>query len=286
MLHLFQSFTVVPLEMRGWFYIAGAAALLLMLGGSIDRMHIWVMGKSERRGPLVGAGLGRLLWLSLTGLFGPDCLFARRVFARSRWRGGMVMAFVWSSIALALAAGLSAIFYFVNLALPAGLMRWADPVLDLAGLLLLLGLMAALGRRYLFRPDRWISVSADGLLLILFTLAVVSGLAMEGARLVGSEAAALARWPVGTGFAALLGLVNREAGFWAAWYPALYLAHAGSGLALIAYLPFSKLFHLFASQITTYAASRPRPTRSLQEVSRRGTTREGREGMEHHENAS
>lgn len=63
-------------------------------------------------------------------------------------------------------------------------MRWADPVLDLAGLLLRLGLLAATGRRCLFSPQCWLSVRADGVLPILFRLIVLSGLLMEGARLV------------------------------------------------------------------------------------------------------
>lgn len=262
MLQLFQSFTVVPPALRGWFYVAGLAALLLSLAGFAERVRIWGLARPEKRGPLAGAGLGRLLWLSATKLFGPDCLFARRVFARSRWRGWMVIAFVWSSVALALASLASALTYLTNRAAPAGLLRWADPVLDLAGLLLLLGLLAALGRRYLFPPARWISVRADGLLLVLFLLAVLSGFLMEGSRLVGAPAEALApgsrglgRWPVGVAFAALFQWIDDRAEFWAGWYPAVYLLHAGAGLALLAYLPFSKLFHLFAAQITTFAAA-------------------------------
>lgn len=255
MLELFQSFTIVPVELRPWFYFAGLAVLLLAVGGMWSRIRIWGLGEVEKRGPLAGAGVGRLTWLSLTKLFTTDCLFARRVFERSRWRGLMVMAFVWSSIAFILAVDLSAIFYFAGRAIPGDLVLGANPILDVAGLLLMLGLLAALVRHFFFRPERWISVTADGALLILFTLTVISGMLMEGARLVGSEATVLAQWPVGAMFAVMLRLVNSQVAFWAQWYPAIYLIHAGAGFALVAYLPFSNLFHLFATQITTYAAS-------------------------------
>ena len=43
---------------------------------------------------------------------------------------------------------------------------------------------------------------------------------------------------------------------WDRLYPALYLIHAGSGFGLVAYLPFSKLIHVFASQITTFASGK------------------------------
>ena len=253
---LFQSFSVIPSPWRVPFYAAGILAVLLALGGTWARVRLWGMGRKDGRGPLADAGLGHLIWLSLTKLFSTDCLFARRVFVRSRWRGWMVIAFVWGSLALAAAVFLSTGFYLLNRAMPAGLDQWASPVLDAAGLILLLGLLAALARRYLFPPQRWISVSADGALLILFTLVVSSGLLLEGLRLAGSGWEAGLRWPVGASLGAALNWLNRQPEFWERLYLATYLAHAGFGFSLVAYLPFSKLFHLFAAQITTFAARR------------------------------
>jgi nitrate reductase gamma subunit len=251
---LFQSLGVIPPPWRVPLYVAGALAVLVALGGTWARMRLWGLGRHDGRGPLADASLGRLAWLSLTKLFALDCLFARRVFARSRWRGWMVITFVWGSLALAGAVLLSAGFYIANRAMPAALDRWAAPVLDAAGLILLLGLLAALGRRYLFPPQRWISVSADGMLLILFTLVVLSGLLLEGVRLVGSGWEAALRWPVGTSLGAALNWLNWRPELWERLYLAMYLSHTGLGFCLVAYLPFSKLFHLFASQITVFAA--------------------------------
>jgi nitrate reductase gamma subunit len=256
---LFQSFGVIPSPWRVPFYAAGVLAVLLALGGTWARVRLWGMGRENGRGPLADVGFGRLIWLSLTKLFAPDCLFARRVFARSRWRGWMVMAFIWGSLALAAAVLFSVGFYLLNRAIPTALDEWASPVLDVAGLILLLGLLAALIRHYLFPPQRWISVSADGVLLIFFTLAVFSGLLLEGVRLAGSGWDAGLRWPVGASVGAALNLLAIRPGTWDRLYLATYLAHAGFGFGLVAYLPFSKLFHLVASQITTFAAGRPVP---------------------------
>lgn len=253
---IFQSLGAIPALWRAPFYIAGALAVLLALGGTWARVRLWGLGRDDGRGPLAGAGLARLVWLSLTKIFAPDCLFARRVFARSRWRGWMVIAFVWGSLALAAAVLLSLGFYVANRAMPAALDRWASPVLDAAGSIVLLGLLAALGRRYLFPPQHWISVSADGALLIFFTLTVFSGLLLEGVRLAGAGWEAAPRWPVGAGLGAVFGLLNWRPEVWNRLYLATYLAHAGFGFGLTAYLPFSKLFHLAASQITTFAAGK------------------------------
>jgi nitrate reductase gamma subunit len=200
--------------------------------------------------------MGRLLWLSVTKLFSPDCLFARRVFARSRWRGWMVVAFVWGSLALVLAVLLSAAFFVAQRAVPAVMDFWASPVLDVAGLMLVLGLLAALVRRYLLPPERWISVSGDGVVLAILAISVASGLLLEGLRLAGTGWQAGLRWPVGTAVAQGLDWTQWPRQVWDRLYPAMYLIHAGSGIGLVAYLPFSKLIHVFASQITTFAAGR------------------------------
>jgi len=61
---------------------------------------------------------------------------------------------------------------------------------------------------------------------------------------------------VGASLGGVLGLLDWPPAFWERLYLAIYLAHAGFGFGLVAYLPFSKLFHLAASQITTFAAGK------------------------------
>lgn len=253
---LFQSLGALPPLLRMPFLILGGIVLVIAMGGTWARIRLWGSGGRKQDGRLGSASTGRLLWLSLTKFFSLDCLFARRVFARSRWRGLMVMAFVWASLALWIAVLLSAAYFLAQRAMPVVFDSWASPILDVAGLLLLLGLLAALARRYLLPPERWISVSGDGVLLTIFTLAVASGLLLEGVRLVGSGWQAGLRWPVGAALGQALVWAQWPRQLWDRLYPALYLIHAGSGFGLVAYLPYSKLVHVFASQITTFAAGR------------------------------
>ena len=253
---LFQSLGIAPPLWRVPLILAGGIALALAVGGTWARIRLWGLGRRDRSDPLVPASMRRLLWLSLAKLFSPDCLFARRVFARSRWRGWMVVAFIWGSLAFVTAVLLSAAYFVAKRAMPAWVDSWASTVLDVAGLVLFLGLLAALVRRYLLPPERWISVSGDGVLLVLFTVSVASGLLLEGLRLVGSGWQAGLRWPVGAALAQGLDWTQWPSQVWDRLYPAMYLIHAGSGFGLVAYLPFSKLVHVFASQITTFAAGR------------------------------
>lgn len=251
---LFQSLAVLPTAWRVPFLLAALALGLFAGGATWSRLRLWGLARPSPYGPLGQASFGRMLWLSARQFFSADCLLARRVAARSRWRALMVMAFVWSSLALAGGVLVSLLGFALNQPLPAVVERWAAPVLDVAGLALLAGLLAALLRRYLFPPARWIWVSADGALLVLFILPVLTGFLLEGTRLAGTGWQAAGRWPVGAALGLALAWLPLSTAAWQRVYLGLYLAHAGSALLLLAYLPFSKLFHIFASQVTTFAA--------------------------------
>ncbi|HKZ83776.1 MAG TPA: respiratory nitrate reductase subunit gamma [Anaerolineae bacterium] len=257
---LFQSLTIIPPALRAIFDAAALAALAIFALASLGRMSIWLRGEDKDSGPIAGRGLLGALWLTLFQPLSPDCLFARRVFSRSKVRGVMLMLISWSFIVLWLGVLIS----LAEAILPASrapidrLQFLVAPVMDIAGGLLLVGLLMALARRYLFRPVKTISVAADGVVLWLFAVTVLLGFMLEGVRLSGSGWLLAQYWPVGAVFGEILSRLAGGGSVYTRWYTAVYLAHAAAGLALIAYLPFSKLFHLFAAQITTAAARQRR----------------------------
>lgn len=250
--------TIVAPQWQPIFYSVGGLALLIFALATWDRLSIWQQGRDEAGSPMAGLSIMGLLRLSFLKLFSPDCLLARRVFARSRVRGLMLLSIIWGAIILLGGVLVSAVSFTFNWPIPGGQVGLVfSLLLDLGGGLLLAGLLTALGRRYLFRPERWVAVTADGLLLTLFTLVVILGFVMEGVRLAPLGWEGMSRWPVGTLFGLLLALlVGGRTAVLAAAYPGLYLLHAGLALALMAYIPFSKLFHILAAQIVTYAATR------------------------------
>jgi nitrate reductase gamma subunit len=167
----------------------------------------------------------------------------------------MVMLIIWGTLTLIAGVIVSAVGYLSPLPFLGGRERSILLLsLNVAGGLLLLGLFIALGRRYVFRPERWVSVMADGILLTMLTVVVLLGFVMEGLRLAGTERSL--EWPVGTLIGWILTLIiGGDAVDVSGFYMAVYMVHAIIAFALLAYLPFSKLFHVFAAQITTYAAS-------------------------------
>lgn len=252
---LFQTLSVVPESWRVPFYGAGLITILFAGLATANRFALWARGKDQAN-VLEGKGAVSLLWLSLTRLFSSDCLFAVRVFVRSRLRGFMLLFIVWSVLLLAAGVLLSAIqaaFGFTVASGRSGL--YLSLLMDVAGGFLLAGLLVALARRYLFRPERWMSIMADAVVMNLFTAVVLMGFILEGMRLAALPWA-VAKWtPVGYAIGHLLARIpGVDAVSLISAYPAAYLVHALLAFLLLAYFPFSKLFHLFAAQVTLFAA--------------------------------
>ncbi len=265
---LFQSLSTVPPELRWLFYLVWVASVVVFVAGTINRISIWRRGDAERSSPLTRRGILGLMWLSLSRLFSLDCLLARRAFARGRVRGLLLLSVEWTTLLLVLAVISSAMNLVYPLPFLAGQSQLVVAmILDYAGGAMLIGLLYAIGRRYVFPPERTISVRSDAILLGLFALIVFFAFVLEGARLAPVGWAMFEWWPIGTLFGQ--GMVVITGGSVTALslaYPWFYLIHTGLAFGLFAYLPFSKLFHVFAAQVTTAAARERRAARKTHRV--------------------
>jgi len=131
--------------------------------------------------------------------------------------------------------------------LPASISRIISLALDIIALAAIVSILLAIYRRYVTRPSRLDNRADDfvGLLLILSIL--LTGLILEGLRLsvIGRDVQALA--PAGKALALfynMTGLDTATKGFLAMVF---FRIHFFLVLGTIAYIPFSKLFHLISS---------------------------------------
>lgn len=254
------AFRMFPEEIKIGFYVAFLAAIAVFVVGTLARVSIWTQGKDEKD-VLSGLGMLGLLKLSFIKMFSKDCIFASRVFARSRVRGLMLLSIVWSILLLFAGTLLVTADYVLNLRLvtiQSDIFPIYSLVFDLIGVFLFIGVIIGLVRRYIIKPERIITSIEDGGVLLLLLLIVLSGFVSEGLRLAvwgttSLEFGAAEMAPVGMVFAYFLD---------AALEPDIGVrrlamaSHLLLTIFFVAYIPFSKLFHLFAAQITTYAASR------------------------------
>jgi Fe-S oxidoreductase/nitrate reductase gamma subunit len=126
--------------------------------------------------------------------------------------------------------------------------------LDVIGLLGLAGILIAVIRRYVQRPE---TLSADNQLTDLVVLVWLSGIIsfgffVEGLRMAitGTESAVWA--PVGFVMGRLLGAFNMSGQTMAVLHKLSWRIHLLLVLGLIAYLPYSKLLHVVTSALNTF----------------------------------
>ena len=121
-----------------------------------------------------------------------------------------------------------------------------DFAFDLVGLAVLVGLCMAVVRRYMVRPKQ-VRTDASDTVSILFLLAVVAGgFVLEGMGIAGQIPGHTANTEYSfVGYILSLGM-PASAG---EYYDAAWLVHGVMSALLIAYIPFSKLFHMIASPL-------------------------------------
>lgn len=129
-------------------------------------------------------------------------------------------------------------------------------IMDLAGAVLLISSAAALLRRYVFKPERIISYMEDGTILFLLFATVFMGFTVEGLRLAVLPSYSMDWSPVGALFALGYTLIlGQDPGVLMRAHLLAWFTHFLVASTFVAYIPYSKQFHMFAAQITTKAAA-------------------------------
>ncbi|WP_456474605.1 respiratory nitrate reductase subunit gamma [Candidatus Pyrohabitans sp.] len=237
-----MEYMVIPPALKAYFYaIALISTLVFATGAALKLMLISSARDTD------GLSIPRIARLSLTSLFSPDCLLARRVFPRSRLRGAVLVLILWSFLIIIAIGVVSYASRLLGVPLRSTY-HLLSLFADVAGFLLLLGVLYAAGRRYLFARREVYSMPEDGIFLTLFLLILLSGFAVEGARLAITSASD-AYSPFGSLVAGLLSSAPLETQGRVFIYAKL--VHFSSSFALLAYLPFSKAMHMLAAQLTT-----------------------------------
>lgn len=251
-----EVFWNIPAGLRVMFYISAVVASVIFAGGLWSRVSVWLRGADLNDDYVYGMGTLALARESFTKFFSADCFFAKRVFERSKSRGIILTVTIWSFLTLFIGTLIIAIDFDLGLSFLKGDIYLAySLILDIAGGLLGLCLAFYLVRRYLIKPERIVSFMDDGIVLSLMFLIVFSGFCTEGLRLLYFRPEMMDWSPVGHLFAWFFGLLlgDDKASYLAA-HRLAWLSHAGSAFTFIAYIPFSKQFHMFSAQIVTAAA--------------------------------
>ncbi len=237
------------------FYIIALFALVYM-AYNLRRFFTVRRGKPETDRPV------KFLSALINGLF--FGIGQRRVY-RKTFTYAAVMHFLlgWGFMELFFATTVdffSARGWFVRY-LPELDTPWFAALNDLGGLMLLVGILMALYRRYFAKPEplpqdgfggRWNLLGDTGILLLLLLL-VLGGFVTEAARIAVTRPATEAWSWIGYPLSK-----TASASFWETVRPWLWWFHAVTALAFIAVLPLTKMFHSLAVIVNVALTNRDR----------------------------
>ncbi len=204
---------------------------------------------------LVWAVLQRVVVLfqpRFLGSFLLDALFQRRLLRVSGWRWLAHSLLFWGNVILFFVGSLGLMLAERGLLPVTKDTPWFALTNEVAGLMVLLGVALSVFRYYRVEEQRFIT-SREGLVwLILLGMSAVSGYLVESARLAAEAVQPASGWYSFVGYP-LARAVSPLFPDWSATYRALWWFHAGTAMALVASIPYGRLFHMFASPLAIAA---------------------------------
>jgi len=226
------------------FYVLAALAVAVFVFGVISHVSVWSRGARRQGIGFSGQGIFNLF---LDGLLG------RRIFRGDVAAGTMHLLILWGFLGLFAGTVLISADYWVYHFLNGPVYIGYSICLEFFGLMLAIGLVWALIRRYLQRVTRLERRIEDLIVPVWLLVVVLSGFLVEGVRLSAQR-------PEWGGWSFIGHVISL---FWSdprgalSIYPYVWWSHAILSLGLVAAIPFCKLFHVLAAPLSIYMEDRP-----------------------------
>lgn len=268
MIILMLPYGTVYVQERMYLFFFLATIVLcvaVFLFGTLFNMLLWMHGKG-----LSGSPEGRLLRVFVKSVrfvlskrlaralsvFVRDSLYLSRLKDRSalRWLmhllilGGFILTFV---LDLVVTFSMDLVNYQPMIEEGGWAKIWIrDFGFEVGGLMMLIGLLIAAVRRFVLRPKIVRTELPDAVSIIFLLLVVLGGFILEGIGIVGGiQGHTVNQQYSFVGYAFSL-LTPSSLG---QYYDQAWLIHGVMSALFIAYIPFSKLFHMIATPIAIEA---------------------------------
>ena len=248
-----------------FFLVSMVLCVSVFFLGTLYNILIWMRGKG-----LVGSPEGRLVRLvpkafrffvsrrfgKAMAVFTRDALYLSKLKGRSttRWLmhllilGGFVVTFL---LDLIVTFSLDFVRYEPMISETGWAKVWIrDFGFELAGTMLLLGLIIAVVRRFVLKPKIVRTELPDAASIVFLLGVVLGGFLLEGIGLLASMPGHEVNHEYSfLGYAFSLMMPSS----WGQYYDQVWLVHGVMSALFIAYIPFSKLFHMIVTPIAIEA---------------------------------
>jgi len=171
----------------------------------------------------------------------------------------MHLIIFWGCIILLLAAAIDAVTHYVGWHVSGYFYLWFSLIVDIAGLLVLVGIIMAAYRRYIWKSNRLNTILDDGIVMVLIAVILITGFMVEGLRQAATEVNIHPDWavwsPGGFVFAKVFAGMSQNSLLF--WHRSLWWFHSILVTGAIIYfaLVFSKLQHIVVSPLNVYFRS-------------------------------
>ena len=232
-------------------YALGLIAILFFVFGLVKRIRLWKIGKPENRLDHLYKRIGSVLSNG----------FLHKRILKEFYPGIMHLFIFWGFLLLLI--GTLLIFFqedftkliFDKVFIQGSFYLTFSFVLDLFGLLAIIGVLLAAFRRYILKPDRLDNKTEDAIVLSLIFVILITGFFVEGLRIAvtrpGFERYSFVGWQVSKLFSssptAQASLRTTHATMW--WF------HILLAFSFIGYVAYSRLIHLVTSPLNQFFRS-------------------------------
>jgi Fe-S oxidoreductase/nitrate reductase gamma subunit len=213
---------------------------------------VWRLGSEDDRLNNLGSRIRALVGSMADGLW-------HRRIVRDRYAGAMHLLIFGGFGLLLMGPFLDFMSEHVVHFLKGNVYLGVSLMLDMGGLLVLAGLGVAAYRRYVLRPTKLDNLLDDAVALTLLAVIIVTGFAVEGARIAATELDAHLGWavwsPVGLVFALAFSVLGQDAIL--VLHKSLWWGHMLISMGAMAYVfvSFPKLAHIIASPLNMFLKS-------------------------------
>ncbi|MFZ3130260.1 MAG: heterodisulfide reductase-related iron-sulfur binding cluster [Desulfosporosinus sp.] len=222
-------------EARELIYIPMIIALIIFGYGVYKHVQLWKLGQPENRTENIGQGIKDLF---VYGIFHKRIL--KEAFPGLMHLGIFVgfVFFFFATAIITIKMDIGPDFYWGYLYL------FIKLTTNLFGLLALIAILALAYRRYIQKPDYLDNKPEDGIALALLFVLLSTGFLIQGARIASISDPWASYAFVGQWIAALLVANYNEAQI-LSLHAFLWWFHLLLAMSFIAYIPYSKFFHIF-----------------------------------------
>ncbi len=234
-------------------YVLAAIALAFWVFGLYRRYQLWRLGKPDDSFKNIGKRIPVFIRTTVVDVLG------HRRFLRDPYPGMMHFILFWGFVILLLASGVDAFTHYIAGHIIGTPYLWFKLIVNIGGLLALIGIIMAAFRRYVSKPKRLNTLLDDGIGMALIAAMLITGFMVEGLRLAAIEMTLhpdWAEWSVG-GWVFAKAVAGASQSSLLFWHWSLWWLHSGLVLGAIVYsgLVFSKLQHIIVSPLNIFFRS-------------------------------